>query len=367
MHITTAPAHGAFSRLSVKTIFWGTLAGVVFLSGAGHLFNPANTTRCESLLNHGRWLDRERTQWQPEGCMLKGYDPKSMRQCLGERARIVMIGDSIVRQLYYSTVKKLLPDSSTEGDKHSDIVRHDPETGITFEFYWDPFINTTKTFDYLSHGRIPYTTNAVSEDQQQQQQQEQEQEQEESLQSQQQRDQPVPTIFLIGSGLWYLRYAEEAGNVHAWRARMEDTILQLSGPMAAQYGQRIFVSPIPAVHTGRLNQDRARTLLPETIAEMNTFLRDQTEYTSITVPFTWTRMTQAATDMTKDGLHYSEKIMAAEADVLLNAVCNDRLPKTTPMAATCCYAYPRNSFNQTLMLIFFLIWIPLGVYLHTCK
>ncbi|KAG0230278.1 hypothetical protein BGW42_001076 [Actinomortierella wolfii] len=366
MHITTSSAHGAFGRLSIKAAFWCALVGVVVLSGAGHLFNPANTARCESLLNRGRWQDTARTQWQPEGCMLKGYDPKSTRQCLGDHARVVMIGDSIVRQIYYSTVKKLLPESSTEGDKHSDIVRHDPETGITFEFYWDPFINTTKTLDYLSQGKVPATitttdptTATDSEDKPLDQQEG------ESVQLQQQQDRPVPTIFLIGSGLWYLRYAEEVGNVDAWRLQMQETIRQLRGPMAPQLGERIFVSPIPAVNTERLNEDRARTLLPETIADMNAFLRHHTQDTSISVPFTWSLMTKTATNMTNDGLHYSEKVMTVEADILLNAVCNNRLPKTPPMAATCCYEYPKNTLNQALMLIFFMVWIPVGLYFQS--
>ncbi|KAF9196937.1 hypothetical protein BGZ50_004524 [Haplosporangium sp. Z 11] len=252
--------------------------------------------------------------------------------------QIVMIGDSVVRQLYYSMVKKIMPETSTDGDRHSDIFFQDPVSGTSFEFYWDPVLNSTKIISMLSSSR-----------------------------DQVQEQKPTPSIFLVGAGLWYLRYSEWSGGLQQWRQVMEELVETMSNPHYEPLGHNMFISPISAVNTDKLSEERLRTLLPEDINAMNDFLRGATRNTPITVPFSWNKMTETAASATKDGLHYVEKIMTAEADVLLNFVCNNKLPKVAPMSTTCCYDYPGSRWFQTLMLGIFLIWLPLGHIVQTCK
>ncbi|CAO3564776.1 unnamed protein product [Mortierella alpina] len=323
------------TSIPIQALFWGVAAAAVSLAGLRHVFDPADSTRCESLLNDGSWLDSQRTQWQPKGCMLRPYNTQHTNSCLGG-SRVVMIGDSVVRQLYYSLVKKVLPEANTDGDRHSDIFFQDPVSGTAFEFYWDPVLNSTRTMAILD----PST-------------------------HQQTPDERIPSIFLVGSGLWYLRYSEWTGGLEQWRQRMDELVEAMRQHGHSSLGQNLFISPISAVNTDKLSEERLRTLLPNDIEDMNNYLREAVRHGPMTVPFSWNKMTMTAASATKDGLHYVEKVMTAEADVLLNFVCNNKLPKVAPMAATCCYDYPSNSGVQTLMLLIFLVWLPLGYIIQT--
>ncbi|KAI1310257.1 hypothetical protein EDD11_003842 [Mortierella claussenii] len=268
--------------------------------------------------------------------MLRTYDSQHSTACIGG-SRVVMIGDSITRQLYYSLVKKALPDARTEGDRHSDIQIRDPNSGATFEFYWDPVLNSTKTMSLLAAAEKRVLGN----------------------------EEQMPSIFLVGTGLWFLRYSEWSGGIEQWRRTMERLVRQLSSPRLMPLAEHLFISPVPSVNTDKLSEERFKALLPNDIINMNAFLQKIVEGSPIAVPFSWTRMTQTAASETKDGLHYTEQVMAVEADILLNYVCNNRLPKIAPMNTTCCYDYPRNHWFQTLMLAIFLVWLPVGYIVQT--
>ncbi|KAG0200405.1 hypothetical protein BGX28_006527 [Mortierella sp. GBA30] len=250
-----------------------------------------------------------------------------------------MIGDSVVRQLFYSFVKKILPDISTEGDRHSDIYFQDTASGTAFEFYWDPVLNSTTIMGIQDP---PTSQKALSQEQ-------------------------LPSIFLVGSGLWFLRYSEWTGGMEQWRQRMNGLVQAMSQHGQTSLAENLFILPISAVDTDKLSEERLRTLLPNDINDMNNYLRNVTKASLITVPFSWNEMTRTAASATKDGLHYAEKIMTAEADVLLNFVCNNKLPKVRPIAATCCYDYPHNHGVQTLMLSIFLVWLPMGYIVQTYR
>ncbi|KAF8758534.1 10 TM Acyl Transferase domain found in Cas1p [Rhizoctonia solani] len=63
---------------------------------------------------------------------------------------------------------------------------------------------------------------------------------------------------------------------------------------------------------------------------------------------------------TKDGLHFSDPILKAQANLLLNLRCNDLLPKRFPLDKTCCSSYPRPPFLELLVLFVLLAWGPLA-------
>jgi hypothetical protein len=65
------------------------------------------------------------------------------------------------------------------------------------------------------------------------------------------------------------------------------------------------------------------------------------------------------TSQTKDGLHFSGKVMRAQANVLMNLKCNNALPKIYPLNKTCCYRYPVPSPMHALTLFLVLVW---GLY-----
>ncbi|KAF9113229.1 hypothetical protein BGX27_001976 [Mortierella sp. AM989] len=289
-----------------------------------------------SLLDHGSWQDTQRTHWQPKGCMLRTYDVQHAKSCF-EGSRIVMVGDSNVRHLYYSLVKKALPDTNTEGERHSDILIRDPESGTVFEFYWDPLLNKTTTQSMLS-GSADRVMG---------------------------RDERKPSIFLVGAGLWHLRYWEWSGGMEQWQLLMERLVRLMGNPRLEPLAQNMFISPITAVDPEKLSEVRRQSILPRDINIMNDFLRDAAKDSLVVVPFSWNKLTETASISTLDGLHYTENVVNVQADILLNYVCNNKLPKESPMSSTCCYDYPNNRWFQTLMLGIFLVWIPLGYIVQT--
>jgi hypothetical protein len=61
---------------------------------------------------------------------------------------------------------------------------------------------------------------------------------------------------------------------------------------------------------------------------------------------------------TEDGLHYSDIIVKAQANLLFNFHCNDLLPKKFPLDKTCCRSYPIPSFTHALILVVVCLWGP---------
>jgi hypothetical protein len=81
------------------------------------------------------------------GCMTNNYNPASLATCFNPNSgrRVVFIGDSITRQLFYAMARSADPaapegPSGEEGQKHQDVkfTASSKAGGLQFEFYWDP-------------------------------------------------------------------------------------------------------------------------------------------------------------------------------------------------------------------------------------
>ncbi|KPP78600.1 CAS1 domain-containing protein 1-like, partial [Scleropages formosus] len=69
---------------------------------------------CGWLLSSGRFLGEN--VWQPYGCMMHKYKSSEAKTCL-ERKRVAFMGDSRIRQLFYSYVKIINPEVREDGNK----------------------------------------------------------------------------------------------------------------------------------------------------------------------------------------------------------------------------------------------------------
>jgi N-acetylneuraminate 9-O-acetyltransferase len=133
--------------------------------------------------------------------MMHNYTSVDVNSCF-ESKRIVFVGDSITRQLFFSVAHLSDPNlpsaPPTSFEKHSD---HSFLSGMgtEFAFYWDPWLNSTETSSLLKGGGFGG------------------------------RD--TPGLLVIGSGLWFLRYAESSGGISAWEGTMEKTLDMISKSM----------------------------------------------------------------------------------------------------------------------------------------
>ncbi|GAA5822413.1 hypothetical protein JCM5353_000498 [Sporobolomyces roseus] len=298
---------------------------------------------CRSLLNTGRWLDNTHTSWQPEGCMLHPYTPKQVTQCLEGRT-VVFMGDSTVRQVFYAAVKHVDKKVETVAEKHSD--RTIKAGGITFSFYWDPFLNGTRAGQLLD-GTFSAKTGGQ------------------------------PTLAVIGSGIWYLRHPE-SGGISAWNRKM-DAIFAAANPSLPPVADELILLPVENAIESRLSPERAATVHLDDIRTMNEGLDDRIRTAALkasgavskrqrpvlAIPRAFNKLIAGLEDETADGLHFSDSVSKVQASILLNLRCNDVLPKKFPFDKTCCFQYPSPNYVQIGLLAILLAWAPAGLYLYS--
>ncbi|KAL1914803.1 uncharacterized protein VTP21DRAFT_7895 [Calcarisporiella thermophila] len=317
-----APAKFSISSDVYHYVTWISFALVVLTSLARLLLDPSDRNGCTSLLEKGWWWDSSHTRWQPAGCTMHTYKPKDINRCVGNK-RILFIGDSVIREKYYGLLRKFDPNVSTLAEKRTDL-KHEME-GVRTEFWWDPFLNNTKTIDLFR-----------------------------------QRGEKSAVV-VIGSGLWYLRHPE-SGGFESWQQAMMRAIGHVAGPHSSPIADVTMVAPVEVPVYDKLNKIRKETLSPKDIDAMNAFLWERRGILEIL--FSWNEMIKEHPEDTKDGLHYEllPAISISQADIVLNYRCNDHLPKIAPMQSTCCFQYPIPTWNQIVMFLVILVWAPIGLY-----
>ncbi|KAI0095048.1 O-acetyltransferase [Irpex rosettiformis] len=306
---------------------------------------------CNALLSKGRWLDDNFTNWQPDGCMLYDYQPEDVSACLGSR-RVVFIGDSVTRLLYFRfahTIDPLLPTAPPEdSDKHSDY-NYMTAGGIELSFYWAPYLNTSTTFNQFRPSGPPG------------------------------RRGERPALLVMGSGLWYLRYPSASGGLPAWESNIQTTIeaIQQAHPPSADM---VVVLPVEDIFPPKSSPSRATTIHGADVDAMNSDLAHRIRPSSDPFAFFGRRPpppdgpfvapsnspiwfpsvfnTMIDTTQTEDGLHYSAAVVTMHAQILLNLRCNDVLPKVFPLDKTCCRSYPWPSLLHSLVVTGFVLWWP---------
>lgn len=288
--------------------------------------------------------------------MMYQYKPQDVATCMKSR-RVVFVGDSVTRQLYFQfahLVDKNLPSGPPDDEhKHMDYT-YTSASDIQLVFHWDPFLNTSHTQSLLH----PSARAPPSE---------------------------LPALLVMGSGLWYLRYAD-SGGLPAWEAKIESTLATLSHA-AHPLADNVVILPIEDVVPAKLSRDRAASMHASDIDAMNSDLLHRIQPPALRDPFAFLPGPPASggrsgsgssgrppaglpvslplvfnqmlhPSQTEDGLHFSDLVVSMQAQVLLNMRCNDVLPKSFPMDKTCCRAYPWPAPLHLLLLAGIILWGP---------
>ncbi|KAG1757657.1 10 TM acyl transferase domain found in Cas1p-domain-containing protein [Suillus lakei] len=318
------------------------LAGILHYIISGR----ADPLHCNSLLTRGTWLDENHRNWQPDGCMLHVYQSKDTTPCLASR-RVVFIGDSVTRSLYFHfmhIVDPKLPNYPPDDDHKHSNYSFTSESAATLDFFWDPYLNTSGTLS-LVHGHLP----SLGVDDR-------------------------PAMLVLGSGLWYLRYAHTTGGLSAWEANME-SLLESVSAVQTKPADEVVMLPVEDIVHSKLSPERAETMHSSDVDAMNSDLHHRINpspgiysiFSSspaalpVSLPLVFNKMLDDAS--TQDGLHFSDDIVKAHANVLLNLRCNNVWPKTSPFDKTCCRAYPSPSFLQLAILAAVVVYGPTMWYL----
>ncbi|KAG8953224.1 hypothetical protein FRC04_002634 [Tulasnella sp. 424] len=270
--------------------------------------------------------------------MMHPYKPKDVSTCFPGR-RIVFAGDSVTRSLFFAFAHlsdPSLPSEPPKDDyqkKHADHNLHSPEGDINFDFYWDPFLNSTRIKSML-HGD--------------------------------QTQGEKPALLVLGSGLWYLRYPQDSGGLAGWEGMVDQTFAAIPQALPG-LADRVVVLPVEEPVISKLSPERAATIHLGDVDAMNSDLMHRVSRMSkgtsmwgptplptypIAIPTILNKM--LLEDQTQDGLHFSSFVLSQQANVLYNFRCNEALPKYYPFDKTCCNSYPQTPFVQLFILVLIL-------------
>ncbi|KAK4047271.1 hypothetical protein OIO90_006232 [Microbotryomycetes sp. JL221] len=232
-----------------------------------------------------------------------------------------------------AAVKHVDKEVDPVAEKHSD--RTILSSGIKFSFIWDPFLNSTGLADLVSS-------------------------------STRSRQADLPAMVVIGSGMWYLRWPD-SGGFSTWSRRI-DSLVTAAGK--SPFADQIVLTPVENAVESRLSPERAATVHRDDIDKMNAYLGDRVDSAAfsgneLVVPNVFNKLIEGLDNETEDGLHFSDTVARSQASILLNARCNDVLPKKFPFDKTCCSRYPTPNWVQAFLLLALLAWGPVGLYLYS--
>ncbi|KAL6720411.1 hypothetical protein ACLMJK_002333 [Lecanora helva] len=300
--------------------------------------------KCNASLEGGRWLDSNYEIWQPPGCMMHHFHQQDLLACFKDR-KLLFIGDSTVRQSFYATAEKLgiIEQGEEVPGKHADLEL-DGDDGLTLNFVWDPYLNSSFLHRELTAAIVPPDKFGVA---------------------------GTTALLLIGGGLWHARYLED------YFVSFQDSFERISQTVVSQderqldkrstrftFGNRnidnlIALAPVPVPAYGSLSSPRADTITPDKVNAMNKYLRQMADELPLPVAWSFNSMTTepettSPSAFQSDGLHINSAIVHNMLDVLLSMRCNMVLResriKAYPMDKTCCSSYKSPSSIQALIL-----------------
>ncbi|KAH6681838.1 10 TM acyl transferase domain found in Cas1p-domain-containing protein [Halenospora varia] len=330
--------------------------------------------KCGALLNKGQWLDpgpkwtsRKTFQnWQPPGCIMHEYKKKDIETCLRD-SRMVFIGDSTTRQVFWAVVKKLDRDRAEQAiermldskEKHNDI---DFESdGVTVQFRWDPWLNSTALERELKKFRT-HPNRAVDE----------------AASGNEAPETSAASILLGTPGLWYARHGQE--NFFKDFRNAIDAVIPFMdhGPednevfplrpisRGKESPNLLLLAPVQVPDYEFLSPAREETIIPEKIDQMNDYLQQASANSFADVIWSYSLMTwERHSTYEESGLHVVENVAHRKADVLLNLRCNANSANNGyPFDKTCCSNYRILNTTQWTILVMGMLIFPILPFLR---
>lgn len=324
----------------------------------------ADPFKCSALLNKGEWLDpgprwgsRNPFQnWQPPGCIMHEYKKQDIQECFHGR-RLVFIGDSTTRQIFWAVAKKM--DQEKAEEEIADMLDHDGKhedlafesSGVSVQFVWDPWLNSTGLDRELQK------FSAVS-----------------ALEPIGATGESAALVLLGAPGLWYARHGQE-NFMKDFRDSVEHVIPYMdhnSGdhdelPHSRSFNARqaspnvLLMAPIQVPRYESLSPSREETITPEKIDQMNDFLQQVSAHSEADIVWSYNLMTwNGRAQYEESGLHVVENVAHRKADVLLNLRCNaGPVSSKYPFSHTCCSNYTQPNGIQWIMILIGLLVLPL--------
>ncbi|KAM6201123.1 N-acetylneuraminate (7)9-O-acetyltransferase [Rhynchocyon petersi] len=305
-----------FSVRSAKAL---ALVAVLLLA-AGHLASRRyrGHDSCEYLLSSGRFLG-ERV-WQPHSCMMHKYKISEAKSCLIDK-HIAFIGDSRIRQLFYSFVKIINPQFKEEGNKHENIPFEDKIASVKVDFLWHPEVNGS-----MKQCIKVWTEDSVAK----------------------------PHVIVAGAATWSIKIHNGSSEALS-QYKMNITSIAPLLEKLAKTSDVYWVLQDP-VYEELLSENR-KMITNEKIDAYNeaavSILNSSSRNSKSNVKmFSVSKLIAQETIMESlDGLHLPESSRETSAMILMNVYCNKILK---PVDGSCCQPRPPLTLIQKLAACFFI-------------
>lgn len=252
--------------------------------------------------------------------MMHKYKSIEAKTCLSEK-RVAFVGDSRIRQLFYSFIKIINPERKEEGNKHEDISFEDKSYSIKVDFLWYPEANNS-----MKERLISWTHEGSAK----------------------------PDVLVLGAATWSIKLhggSNEA--LQQYKVNLTAIVGQLE--KVAEHGEVYWVLQDP-VNEEVLSENRKMItnqqleLYNEAAVDvLNSSKRNGRSRVRLVAA-----SRQAALETiikSDDGLHLPESTRSVGAMILMNSVCNKIL---RPIDGSCCQTLRAPNLLQKLSALFFL-------------
>ncbi|XP_044028714.1 N-acetylneuraminate 9-O-acetyltransferase [Siniperca chuatsi] len=273
---------------------------------------------CEWLLSRGHYLGEN--VWQPYGCMMHKYKSIEAKTCLAKK-RVAFVGDSRIRQLFYSFIKIIDPERREDGNKHEDISFEDESSSVNVDFLWYPEANNS-----MKERLISWTHEASAK----------------------------PDVVILGAATWSIKlHSGSSETLQQYKVNLTAIVMHLE--KLADNGEVYWVLQDPVneevlSENRKMITNRQLELYNEAAVDvLNSSKRNSRSRVKLLAA-----SRQAALEtitQSDDGLHLPESTRNVGAMVLMNSVCNKLL---RPIDGSCCQMLPAPNLLQKLSACFFL-------------
>ncbi|KAJ3609363.1 hypothetical protein NHX12_023886 [Muraenolepis orangiensis] len=267
---------------------------------------------CDWLLSSGRYLGEN--VWQPYGCMMHKYKSIDSKSCLADK-RVAFLGDSRIRQLFYSFVKIIDPERKEDGNKHEDIPFHDDASSVNVNFFWHPEAN-----DSMKERLISWTQDRSSK----------------------------PDVVMLGAAAWSIKlHGGSSETLQQYRVNLTAMALPLERLAEDTEVYWVLQDPVNEAALGegrRMITNRQLELYNEAAADALNGSKGSAR-ARVRLLAASRQAAMETIGQSVDGLHLPESTRNVGAMLLMNAVCNKR---TRPIDGSCCQGPRPPSPSQKL-------------------
>ncbi|KAM4631022.1 N-acetylneuraminate (7)9-O-acetyltransferase isoform 2-T2 [Polymixia lowei] len=252
--------------------------------------------------------------------MMHKYKSIEAKTCLAEK-RVAFVGDSRIRQLFYSFIKIIDPDRREDGNKHEDIPFEDESSSVNVDFLWYPEANNS-----MKERLISWT----------------------------QELSPKPDVVVLGAATWSIKlHSGSSETLQQYKVNLT----AMSSPLErlAEDGEVYWVLQDP-VNEEVLSESR-KMITNQQLESYNEaavdVLNSSKRSTRARVKLLGASRQAAMETITQsaDGLHLPESTRNVGAMVLMNSLCNKLL---RPIDGSCCQKLPPPNLLQKLSACVFL-------------